>query len=99
MRGDRLEFGLKVLGTAVALGGLLLGGAQFTRNQSVEAAKPFLEKTPSGTSLTRRNRPASSRGARSAWRTRAGRRWLTPGRQSGGDSAAGSRDASPVTIR
>jgi hypothetical protein len=44
MRGDKFEFGLKVLGSAVALGGLLLGGAQFTRNQSVEAAKPFLEK-------------------------------------------------------
>lgn len=44
MLGDKLEFGLKVLGSAVALGGLLLGGAQFTRNQSVEAAKPFLEK-------------------------------------------------------
>ena len=44
MRGDRLEFGLKVLGSAVALVGLLLTGVQFTRNQSVEAAKPFLEK-------------------------------------------------------
>ena len=44
MIGDKLEFGLKALGSAVALGGLLLGGAQFTRNQSVEAAKPFLEK-------------------------------------------------------
>ena len=44
MPGDKLEFGLKVLGSAVALGGLLLAGAQFTRNQSVEAAKPFLEK-------------------------------------------------------
>jgi hypothetical protein len=44
MRGDKLEFGLKVLGSAVALAGLLLTGLQFTRNQSVEAAKPFLEK-------------------------------------------------------
>ena len=44
MFSDRLEFGLKALGTAVALGGLLLTGIQYTRNQSVEAAKPFLEK-------------------------------------------------------
>lgn len=44
MFSDRLEFGLKALGSAVALGGLLLTGIQYTRNQSVEAAKPFLEK-------------------------------------------------------
>jgi hypothetical protein len=44
MFSDKLEFGLKALGTAVALGGLLLTGIQYTRNQAVEAAKPFLEK-------------------------------------------------------
>ena len=44
MFGDKLEYGLKVVGSVAALGGLLLAGAQFTRNQSVEAAKPFLEK-------------------------------------------------------
>jgi hypothetical protein len=44
MFGDKLEYGLKVVGSVAALGGLLLAGAQFTRNQSVEAAKPYLEK-------------------------------------------------------
>lgn len=44
MFGDKLEYGLKVVGSVAALGGLLLAGAQFTRNQTVEAAKPYLEK-------------------------------------------------------
>jgi len=44
MLGDKLEYGLKVVGSVAALGGLLLAGAQFTRNQSVEAAKPYLER-------------------------------------------------------
>jgi hypothetical protein len=44
MFGEKLEYGLKVVGSVAALGGLLLAGAQFTRNQSVEAAKPYLEK-------------------------------------------------------
>jgi len=42
MFGDKLEHGLKVVGAVAALGGLLLAGAQFTRNQSVEAVKPYL---------------------------------------------------------
>lgn len=44
MLGDKLEYGLKVVGSVAALGGLLLAGAQFIRNQSVEAAKPYLER-------------------------------------------------------
>jgi hypothetical protein len=44
MFGDKLEYGLKIVGSVAALGGLLLAGAQFTRNQSVEAAKPYLER-------------------------------------------------------
>jgi len=44
MLGDKLEYGLKVVGSVAALGGLLLAGAQFTRNQTVEAGKPYLER-------------------------------------------------------
>jgi hypothetical protein len=35
---------IKWIGSAVAVGTVLLGAAQFIRNQSVEAAKPYLEK-------------------------------------------------------
>jgi hypothetical protein len=44
MLGDTLEYGLKVVGSVAALGGLLLAGSQFTRNQTVEAGKPYLER-------------------------------------------------------
>lgn len=44
MAEGRIEHWLKVIGTVVAVSGLLLGAAQFIRNQSVEAAKPYLEK-------------------------------------------------------
>jgi hypothetical protein len=39
-----IEHWLKVIGSVVAVGGLILGAAQFIRNQSVEAAKPYLER-------------------------------------------------------
>ncbi|MDO8476087.1 MAG: hypothetical protein Q7W02_07790 [Candidatus Rokubacteria bacterium] len=44
MFGEKLEYGLKVVGSVAALGGLLLAGAQFVVNHSVEAAKPYLER-------------------------------------------------------
>jgi hypothetical protein len=39
-----LETRLKIIGSIVAVAGVLLAGTQFIRNQSVEAAKPYLEK-------------------------------------------------------
>ena len=44
MADGKVEYWLKVIGSVAAVGGLLLGAAQFIRNQSVEAAKPYLEK-------------------------------------------------------
>jgi hypothetical protein len=41
MCGDKLEHGLKVAGSVAAFGGVLLADARFTRNQSVEAARPM----------------------------------------------------------
>ena len=38
------EYWLKAIGSAVAVITVLLGAAQFIRSQSVEAAKPYLEK-------------------------------------------------------
>jgi hypothetical protein len=39
-----LEHWLKISGVALTLAGLLAGTYQFTRNQAVEAARPFLER-------------------------------------------------------
>lgn len=39
-----LEHWLKISGVALTLVGLLAGTYQFTRNQAVEAARPFLER-------------------------------------------------------
>ena len=39
-----LEHWLKIAGVALTLAGLLAGTYQFTRNQAVEAARPFLER-------------------------------------------------------
>lgn len=39
-----LERWLKIIGVALTLFGLLAGAYQFTRNQAVEAARPFLER-------------------------------------------------------
>ncbi len=39
-----LEHWLKIFGVALTLVGLLAGTYQFTRNQAVEAARPFLER-------------------------------------------------------
>ena len=44
MSDTTLETRLKIIGSVVAISGLLLAGTQFIRNQSVEAAKPYLEK-------------------------------------------------------
>lgn len=41
---SRFERWLKIAGVAVALVGLLAGAYQFSRNQAVEAARPFLER-------------------------------------------------------
>lgn len=41
---NTLEHWLKVAGVLLTLAGLLAGGYQFTRNQAVEAARPFLER-------------------------------------------------------
>jgi hypothetical protein len=38
------ETRLKIVGSIVAVSGLLLAGTQFIRNQSMEAAKPYLER-------------------------------------------------------
>ncbi len=43
MTRDTLEYWLKVVGSVIAAGSLLLGAAQFIRNQTVEAAKPYLQ--------------------------------------------------------
>jgi hypothetical protein len=43
MTRETLEHGLKVIGSVIAVCSLLLGGAQFIRNQTVEAAKPYLQ--------------------------------------------------------
>jgi hypothetical protein len=43
MSKDTLEYWLKVIGSVIAAGSLLLGAAQFIRNQTVEAAKPYLQ--------------------------------------------------------
>ncbi|HEY7653706.1 MAG TPA: hypothetical protein VIG07_12880 [Methylomirabilota bacterium] len=43
MTKDTLEYWLKVVGSVIAAGSLLLGAAQFIRNQTVEAAKPYLQ--------------------------------------------------------
>lgn len=40
---ETLEHWLKVIGSIIAAGSLLLGAAQFIRNQTVEAAKPYLQ--------------------------------------------------------
>jgi hypothetical protein len=39
-----LERWLKIAGVSVTLLGLIAGAYQFTRNQAVEAARPFLER-------------------------------------------------------
>ena len=39
-----VEHWLKIAGVAVTLVGLLAGTYQFTRNQAIEAARPFLER-------------------------------------------------------
>ena len=41
---NALERWLKIIGVALTLVGLLGGAYQFTRNQAVEAARPFLER-------------------------------------------------------
>lgn len=41
---NTLEHWLKVAGIVLTLAGLLVGGYQFTRNQAVDAARPFLER-------------------------------------------------------
>jgi hypothetical protein len=41
---NALERWLKIAGIALTLFGLLAGAYQFTRNQAVEAARPFLER-------------------------------------------------------
>ena len=43
MTKETLEYWLKVVGSVLAAGSLLLGAAQFIRNQTVEAAKPYLQ--------------------------------------------------------
>ncbi len=43
MTKDTLEYWLKVVGSLLAAGSLFLGAAQFIRNQTVEAAKPYLQ--------------------------------------------------------
>ena len=43
MTKDTLEYWLKVVGSILAAGSLFLGAAQFIRNQTVEAAKPYLQ--------------------------------------------------------
>lgn len=43
MTKDTLEYWLKVIGSVLAAGSLFLGAAQFIRNQTVEAAKPYLQ--------------------------------------------------------
>lgn len=43
MTKDTLEYWLKVVGSVIAAGSLFLGAAQFIRNQTVEAAKPYLQ--------------------------------------------------------
>ena len=43
MTKETLEHALKVVGSVIAVCGLLLGIAQFIRNQTVEAAKPYLQ--------------------------------------------------------
>jgi hypothetical protein len=43
MSKDTLEYWLKVVGSLLAAGSLFLGAAQFIRNQTVEAAKPYLQ--------------------------------------------------------
>ncbi len=43
MTKETLEHALKVVGSVIAVCGLLLGTAQFIRNQTVEAAKPYLQ--------------------------------------------------------
>jgi len=44
MADSTLERVLKVVGSVVTVVGLFLGSAQFLRNQTVEAAKPYLQK-------------------------------------------------------
>jgi hypothetical protein len=41
---NALEHWLKIGGLTITLAGLLVGTYQFTRNQAVEAARPFLER-------------------------------------------------------
>ncbi len=43
-RDNKFESGLKIIGIVVTVASLLFAVAQFTWNQSVEAAKPYLEK-------------------------------------------------------
>ncbi len=43
MTKETLEYWLKVVGSVLAAGSLLLGAAQFIRNQTVEAAKAYLQ--------------------------------------------------------
>jgi hypothetical protein len=43
MTKDTLEYWLKVVGSVLAAGSLFLGAAQFIRNQTVEAAKPYMQ--------------------------------------------------------
>jgi hypothetical protein len=43
-QANSLERWLKIAGITLTLAGLLAGTYQFTRNQSVEAARPFLER-------------------------------------------------------
>ena len=43
MTKETFEHALKVVGSVIAVCGLLLGIAQFIRNQTVEAAKPYLQ--------------------------------------------------------
>lgn len=43
MTRDTLEYWLKVVGSVLATGSLFLAAAQFIRNQTVEAAKPYLQ--------------------------------------------------------
>ena len=44
MANGTSEYWLKAIGSVIAVLTVLLGAAQFIRNQSVEAAKPYLEK-------------------------------------------------------
>ena len=39
-----MEHSLKIAGVTITLVGLLAGTYQFTRNQAIEAARPFLER-------------------------------------------------------